>query len=120
MDAMIKEQTTNVQLNVRCLPPDVRSSFHRWCTARGASMEHAVRQIIEAITSGELTPIITDDNAVDTAGAVALNIRCLHYNLRRHFKSWCVLRGVSMEHAVRQIIEAVVAGRIVPRVAPDR
>lgn len=116
---MVKTPTITVALNVRCLRPAVRKSFHKWCRDRGASMEHALRQIIEAIATGDFKPSVSQEYAA-VDGNAAINIRCLHFNVRRHFKSWCVLQGVSMEHALRQIIEAIVVGTLNPKIAPDR
>lgn len=47
---------------------------------------------------------------------VALNIRRLHPNMRRLFKSWCAMHGVSMESAIEQIIGQIVTREIVPRI----
>lgn len=50
----------------------------------------------------------------------ALNIRCVHPITRQRFKAWCAVRGVSMEQALVQVIEAIVVGNLKPTVTSSK
>ena len=58
-----------------------------------------------------------DRSRMRTGSVAALNVRCLHPNMRRLFKVWCAKRDISMEQAVVQLIQGVVSGDIT--FAPD-
>jgi hypothetical protein len=59
------------------------------------------------------------DNRVADKERGAINIRRVPRQTRRDFKRWCMDLNVSMEHALVQMIEQVLAGQLKPTIRPD-